>query len=61
MSNLVEGQKLRFDIQADPRKGKSAAANLQCRDAMRPPNAAKAPPDGTAYTRYRFEPKYDGK
>ena len=29
MSNLVEGQKLRFDIQADPRKGKSAAANLQ--------------------------------
>jgi cold shock protein len=29
MSNLVEGQKLRYDIQADPRKGKSAAANLQ--------------------------------
>ena len=29
MSSLVEGQKLRFDIQADPRKGKSAAANLQ--------------------------------
>ena len=29
LSNLVEGQKLRFDIQADPRKGKSAAANLQ--------------------------------
>ena len=29
MSNLVGGQKLRFDIQADPRKGKSAAANLQ--------------------------------
>jgi CspA family cold shock protein len=29
MSNLVEGQKLCFDIQADPRKGKSAAANLQ--------------------------------
>jgi CspA family cold shock protein len=29
MSNLVEGQKLTFDIQADPRKGKSSAANLQ--------------------------------
>ena len=29
MSSLVEGQKLRFDIEADPRKGKSAAANLQ--------------------------------
>jgi CspA family cold shock protein len=29
MSNLVEGQKLSFDIQADPRKGKSSAANLQ--------------------------------
>ena len=29
MSNLVEDQKHRFDIQADPRKGKSAAANLQ--------------------------------
>jgi CspA family cold shock protein len=29
MSGLVEGQKLSFDIQADPRKGKSAAANLQ--------------------------------
>ena len=28
MSNLVDGQKLRFNIQADPRKGKSAA-NLQ--------------------------------
>ena len=29
MNNLVEGQKLSFDIQADPRKGKSSAANLQ--------------------------------
>jgi len=29
MDNLVEGQKLSFDIQADPRKGKSSAANLQ--------------------------------
>ena len=29
MGNLVEGQKLRFDIEADPRKGKSSAANLQ--------------------------------
>jgi CspA family cold shock protein len=29
MTNLVEGQKLRFDVQTDPRKGKSAAANLQ--------------------------------
>jgi len=29
MSSLVEGQKLSFDIQADPRKGKSAAANLR--------------------------------
>lgn len=29
MSNLVEGQKLSFDIQADPRKGKSSAANLK--------------------------------
>jgi cold shock protein len=29
MSALVEGQKLRFDIESDPRKGKSAAANLQ--------------------------------
>ena len=29
MSSLVEGQKLRFDIETDPRKGKSAAANLQ--------------------------------
>ena len=29
MSNLNEGQKLSFDIQADPRRGKSAAANLQ--------------------------------
>ena len=29
MSNLVEGQKLNFDIQPDPRKGKSAAANLR--------------------------------
>jgi CspA family cold shock protein len=29
MSNLVEGQKLSFDIENDPRKGKSSAANLQ--------------------------------
>ncbi len=29
MTGLVEGQKLSFDIQADPRSGKSAAANLQ--------------------------------
>jgi CspA family cold shock protein len=29
MSNLVEGQKLSFDIEADPRRGKSAAANLR--------------------------------
>jgi CspA family cold shock protein len=29
MSNLIEGQKLSFDIQPDPRKGKSAAANLR--------------------------------
>jgi CspA family cold shock protein len=29
MHNLNEGQKLSFDIQADPRSGKSAAANLQ--------------------------------
>jgi len=28
MRGLVEGQKLSFDIQTDPRKGKSAAANL---------------------------------
>ena len=27
--NLNEGQKLSFDVQADPRSGKSAAANLQ--------------------------------
>jgi cold shock protein len=29
MSNLVEGQKLSFDIETDPRKGKAAAANLR--------------------------------
>ena len=29
MSNLNEGQKLSFEVQADPRSGKSAAANLQ--------------------------------
>jgi CspA family cold shock protein len=29
MSNLNEGQKLTFDIEADKRSGKSAAANLQ--------------------------------
>jgi CspA family cold shock protein len=29
MSNLAEGQKLSFDIEADPRRGKSSAANLR--------------------------------
>ncbi|MDQ2955021.1 MAG: cold-shock protein [Pseudomonadota bacterium] len=29
MTNLAEGQKVKFDVQADPRSGKSAAANLQ--------------------------------
>ena len=29
MHILNEGQKLSFDVQADPRSGKSAAANLQ--------------------------------
>jgi CspA family cold shock protein len=29
MRGLVEGQKLTFDIEADRRSGKSAAANLQ--------------------------------
>jgi cold shock protein len=29
MSNLNEGQKLSFDVEADSRSGKSAAANLQ--------------------------------
>ena len=29
LSSLNEGQKLSFDVQADPRSGKSAAANLQ--------------------------------
>ena len=29
MSNLNEVQKVSFDVQADPRSGKSAAANLQ--------------------------------
>ena len=29
MSSLMEGQKLSFDVQADQRSGKSAAANLQ--------------------------------
>jgi cold shock protein len=29
MSSLVEGQKLRFEIEADRRTGKSAATNLQ--------------------------------
>lgn len=29
MHTLNEGQKLSFDVQADPRSGKSAAANLQ--------------------------------
>jgi len=29
MSNLNEGQKLSYDVEADQRSGKSAAANLQ--------------------------------
>lgn len=29
MHNLNEGQKLSFDVEANPRNGKSAAANLQ--------------------------------
>jgi CspA family cold shock protein len=29
MRGLVEGQKVSFDIEADRRSGKSAAANLQ--------------------------------
>jgi CspA family cold shock protein len=29
MSNRTEGQKLSFDVEADSRSGKSAAANLQ--------------------------------
>ena len=29
MRNLVEGQKVTFDVQADRKTGKSAAANLQ--------------------------------
>ena len=29
MNNLVEGQKLSFEIQTDPRRGKSAAENLR--------------------------------
>jgi CspA family cold shock protein len=29
MRNLNEGQTLSFDVQTDPRSGKSAAANLQ--------------------------------
>jgi cold shock protein len=29
MRSLIEGQKLTFDIEADRRSGKSAAANLQ--------------------------------
>jgi len=29
LHNRNEGQKLSFDVQADPRSGKSAAANLQ--------------------------------
>ena len=32
MSNLNEGQKLSFDIEADRKNGKSAAANLQAND-----------------------------
>ena len=29
MRGLVEGQKVTFDIEADPKSGKSAATNLQ--------------------------------
>jgi CspA family cold shock protein len=29
MNDLVEGQKLSFEIQTDPRRGKTAAANLK--------------------------------
>jgi cold shock protein len=29
MNNLVEGQKLSFEIETDPRRGKSSAANLR--------------------------------
>ena len=29
LPSLVEGQKISFDIENDPRSGKSAAANLQ--------------------------------
>ena len=29
MPSLVDGQKVSFDIETDPRSGKSAAANLQ--------------------------------
>ena len=29
MAGLVEGQKLSFDVQTDPRSGKPAAANLR--------------------------------
>ena len=29
MNDLREGQKLSFDIETDPRRGKSAAANLK--------------------------------
>jgi len=29
MSNLVEGQKLSFDIETDPRRGKTSAGNLR--------------------------------
>ena len=29
MSNLNEGQKLKFDVEADRRSGKSAATNLE--------------------------------
>ncbi len=29
MRSLTEGQKISFDVESDPRSGKSAAANLQ--------------------------------
>ncbi len=29
MNNLVEGQKLSFEIQTDPRRGKTSAGNLR--------------------------------
>jgi CspA family cold shock protein len=42
MSNLNEGQKLSFDVQANARSGKSAAANLQAGGAARRPGKGRA-------------------